>query len=97
MLKKRCSNTILTRNLLSVACVIVAILTASCGNDDNDAPTVITHNPAAYIKDGGKLAMLHAMRDIDGTGRLYEIDYTADYRLDDVLKAGYTQTDQLFS
>ncbi|MGN8725504.1 carcinine hydrolase/isopenicillin-N N-acyltransferase family protein [Segatella copri] len=97
MLKKRCSNTILTRNLLSVACVIVAILTASCGNDDNDAPTVITHNPAAYIKDDGKLAMLHAMRDVDGTGRLYEIDYTADYRLDDVLKAGYTQTDQLFS
>ena len=41
--------------------------------------------------------MLHAMRDVDGTGRLYEIDYTADYRLDDVLKAGYTQTDQLFS
>ena len=37
------------------------------------------------------------MRDVDGTGRLYEIDYTADYRLDDVLKAGYTQTNQLFS
>ena len=97
MLKKRCSNTILTRNLLSVACVIIAILTTSCGNDDNDAPTGIKHNPAAYIKDDGKLAMLHAMRDVDGTGRLYEIDYTADYRLDDVLKAGYTQTNQLFS
>lgn len=97
MLKKRFSNSILTRNLLSVACVIIAILTTSCGNDENDAPTVITHNPAAYIKDDGKLAMLHAMRDVDGTGRLYEIDYTADYRLDDVLKAGYTQTNQLFS
>ena len=52
---------------------------------------------ATFIKDEGKLAMLRSMKDVDGSGRLYEIDYTVDYKLDDVLKSGYTETEQLFN
>ena len=37
------------------------------------------------------------MKDLDGTGRLYEINYTADYKLDKVLEAGYTETNALFN
>lgn len=65
----------------------------SCNDDDSG---VATTNPAANITDANKLAMLHSMKDIDGTGRLYEINYTADYKLDEVLNAGLTETQQLF-
>ena len=37
------------------------------------------------------------MKDVDGSGRLYEIDYTVDYKLDAVLKSGCTETNQLFN
>lgn len=67
-----------------------------CGCDTEDTPTVQTHNPAAYIKNADKLAMLRSMNDKDGMGRLYEIDYTADYKLDAVLQSGCTETTQLF-
>ena len=68
----------------------------SCSDDDS-GEDMTTSNPAVYIKDAGKLKMLRSMKNIDGDGRLYEINYTADYKLDQVLSAGYTSTTQLFS
>ena len=41
--------------------------------------------------------MLRSMKDVDGSGRLYEINYTADYKLDAVLQSGCTETTQLFN
>ena len=81
---------------VSVASVLFVLLLASC-SDDDDAPTVSKQNPATFIKDEGKLAMLRSMKDVDGSGRLYEIDYTVDYKLDAVLKSGCTETNQLFN
>ena len=78
-----------------MVCVFAALQFASCSHEDSEAPVII-QNPAAYITDADKLAMLRSMKDVDGTGRLYEIDYTADYKLDAVLQAGYTDTNQLF-
>ena len=89
-------STLLTRLFVSVATVLFILLLVSC-SDDDDAPTVPKQNPAAFIKDEGKLAMLHSMKDVDGSGRLYEIDYTVDYKLDAVLKSGCTETNQLFN
>lgn len=63
----------------------------------SDTPAVTTQNPAAYITDADKLTMLRSMKDVDGTGRLYEINYTADYKLDDVLKSNKTTTTDLFA
>ena len=89
-------STLLTRLFVSVAIVLLILLLASC-SDDDDAQTVPKQNPATFINDEDKLAMLHSMKDVDGSGRLYEIDYTVDYKLDDVLKSGYTETEQLFN
>ncbi|MGM9707669.1 MAG: carcinine hydrolase/isopenicillin-N N-acyltransferase family protein [Prevotella sp.] len=82
---------------VSVASVLFVLLLASCSDDDDNAPTVPKQNPATFIKDEGKLAMLRSMKDVDGSGRLYEIDYTVDYKLDAVLKSGCTETNQLFN
>ena len=90
-------STLFTRLFVSVATVLFILLLASCCNDDDDAPTVPSQNPATFIKDEAKLAMLHSMKDVDGSGRLYEIDYTVDYKLDAVLKSGCTETNQLFN
>ena len=90
-------STLFTRLFVSVATVLFILLLASCCNDDDDAPTVPSQNPATFIKDEAKLAMLHSMKDVDGSGRFYEIDYTVDYKLDAVLKSGCTETNQLFN
>lgn len=85
-----------THLFVSVASVL-CLLFASCSDDDNNEPKITSQNPAECITDPGKLAMLRSMKDLDGTGRLYEMNYTADYKLDEVLKAGYTETNQLFN
>lgn len=89
---------LLTKHTLLSICLSIALMPflISC-SDDESAPPVVTDNPAAYITDPAKLAMLRSMKDVDGKGRLYEIDYTVDYKLDQVLAAGYTQTSQLFN
>ena len=89
-------STLFTRLFVSVACLLFVLLLASC-SDDDDAPTVSKQNPATFIKDEGKLAMLRSMKDVDGSGRLYEIDYTVDYKLDAVLNSGCTETNELFN
>ncbi|MGN0006514.1 MAG: carcinine hydrolase/isopenicillin-N N-acyltransferase family protein [Alistipes sp.] len=61
----------------------------------NSDSTPITRR-AAYITDAEKLAMLDSIKDLDGQGRLYEVDYTIDYKLDEVLKSGITETTRLF-
>ena len=40
--------------------------------------------------------MLRSIKDLDGTGRLYEIYYTEDYKLDQVLKSNITDVNKLF-
>lgn len=64
--------------------------------DDITPPVVVKPNSAMCITDADKLSMIHSMKDLDGKGRLYEIDYTADYKLDQVIKSGITKTDSLF-
>lgn len=75
-----------------------------CSDDDDDvvivtppAEPTVTNNPAAYITDPAKLAMLHSVYDLSGDGRIYEINYTADYKLDQVLQAGVTKLNPLFA
>lgn len=56
------------------------------GNKDKDEPVVCpTNNQAKYISDPDKLEMIHSLKDIDGIGGLYELDYTADYKLDKII------------
>ena len=55
-----------------------------------------TENKASFITDAGKLEMIHSMKDLDGNGRLYEIDYNQDYMLDSVMQPGITEQTGLF-
>ena len=76
--------------------MIMVFVVVSCKDDDPIDTNIITKNPSTYITDANKLAMLRSMKDLDGKGRLYEIYYTSDYQLDQVLKAGITETNALF-
>ncbi len=72
-----------------------AALAVSCSGDDPMSGSDAKFNPSDYITDTEKLNMLHSLRDIDGAGRLYELEYTVDYRLDDAIKAGVSSTPDL--
>lgn len=84
---------------LVCAAFIVMLVALICDSDEaitpDPAPT--SANPSKFVKDEAKFAMLHSMRDLDGTGRLYEMNYTADYKLDRVIASGATDQRQLFS
>ena len=84
------------KNLQKNMPVAVAMAMASAAISCNGGTTGQTENKASFISDAGKLSMIHSMKDLDGTGRLYEIDYTEDYRLDDVMKPGITEQTKLF-
>lgn len=44
------------------------------------------YNQAAFITDQAKLDMIYSLGDLEGNkGRIYEMDYTADYKLDDAI------------
>ncbi len=70
----------------------MATAAASCAGGTSAS----TENKASFITDAGKLEMIHSMKDLDGNGRLYEIDYNQDYMLDSVMQPGITEQTELF-
>ena len=46
-------------------------------------------NPAAHIKDKKQLQTLSTLKDVFGDGTLYTMEYTADYRLDTMMKTDH--------
>lgn len=83
---------IMKKHLSALSFVAVAILasSSSCGKEDS-SPKKTT-----YITDETKLEMINSIKDLDGTGRLYEVNYTSDYKLDEVLASGVTDATKLF-
>ena len=75
--------------VLSIS-LLMATSFSSCSKDDNSADRI------RYIKDPEKLEMINSIKNLDGEGRLYEMNYTVDYKLDDVLNSQITRPDQLF-
>ena len=63
-----CCSTLLLLSLLSLT---------SCQKDRHRGP-----NEAKYLTDESKLEMVRSMKDLDGIGGFYELNYTADYKLD---------------
>lgn len=55
-------------------------------------------NPVRYVTDPDKLNMLFSLADMETTkeGRIYSMDYTADYKLDEALASGATDVNGLF-
>lgn len=71
------------------------LLTMTFSSCDNK-PEIKTYNPARMINDPEKLDMLHSLVDLEGNkGRLYEMTYTVDYKLDEALNAGIVGTNTL--
>lgn len=78
--------------------VVSTLIFAACSNDDEPAaPTPTpTENKAALIKDKDKLAMLYSLVDLEGNkGRIYEMTYNVDYKLDEALNMGIDCTQKL--
>lgn len=88
--------------LLALAAIMAAFIVSCSDNDTQErtpAPTPseeISAERFPSITDTAKLAMLRSMKDLSGDGRLYEINYTVDYKLNEVVNSGYTSQNQLF-
>ena len=76
------------------AMLSMLVLTA-CSDDEGPSPTPTT-NDAVFIKDKDKLDMIYSLVDLEGgKGRIYEMNYTVDYKLDEALNAGIVGTTSL--
>ena len=76
------------------AMLSVLVLTA-CSDDEGPSPTPTT-NDAVFIKDKDKLDMIYSLVDLEGDkGRIYEMNYTVDYKLDEALNTGIVGTTSL--
>ena len=76
------------------AMLSMLVLTA-CSDDEGPSPTP-TINDAVFIKDKDKLDMIYSLVDLEGDkGRIYEMNYTVDYKLDEALNAGIVGTTSL--
>ena len=76
----------------TLTCVILSTsVTTACSDDDTPAkktPTPTT-NEASMISDPAKLDMIYSLVDLEGDkGRIYEMTYTVDYKLDDAINFG---------
>ena len=76
----------------TLICVILSTLINTACSDD-DTPTKRTPTPttngASMISDPAKLDMIYSLVDLEGDkGRIYEMTYTVDYKLDDAINFG---------
>lgn len=76
-------------NLLIPGVMLSTMILSSCGDDSNESPKPTpTDNEARLLTDENKRAMVYSMVDLEGDkGRIYEINYTEDYKLDAALDA----------
>lgn len=72
---------------LFIACLAVAIVALNCASSSFAKTRTTTNNPHAAVTDKAKVAMLTSLKDLDGTGRILEVNYTLDYKLDAALEA----------
>ena len=77
-------------------CTMLSMLVlAACSDDEEPSPTPTT-NDAVFIKDKAKRDMIYSLVDLEGDkGRIYEMNYTVDYKLDEALNAGIVGTTSL--
>lgn len=73
-----------------------AVCFTSCDNDPKEQTPTPTNNQATMITDQTKLDMIHSLVDLEGDkGRIYEMTYTCDYKLEEALNAGIDGTETL--
>ena len=85
---------------MSLLCsMMFTLLFAACSDDNPSAPMPTpTENKALMITDQEKLATIYSLRDLEGNkGRIYEMTYSADYKLEDALNFEITSTNRLLT
>ena len=81
-----------TSKIFSISLIVSLFLFSACMNNQS----LPTSNPAAYITDKDKLDMIYSLVDLEGDkGRIYEVNYTLDYKLDEALNANIEGTASL--
>ena len=86
------------RTLLLLCSMVLFPVWTACSDDDPDpTPTPTpTENKAQMVTDADKLAMIYSLVDLEGNkGRIYEMTYDVDYKLDEALNAGIDGTSTL--
>ena len=78
----------------AIGLAMLSLLPVSC-KKESEKSTGPYYN-AKHITDENKVAMIHSLKDLDGTGRLFEINYDVDYKLDQVLASNIGGTQALF-
>jgi len=71
---------------------VAATCTVSCGQKGVQKTT---DNPHAFITDEQKVKIVTTLQELDPE-RMYVMDYTADYKLDELIAYGVESTDQMF-
>lgn len=96
--KNKGINNAVTMLQLLIASFAMLTLFNACSDDDTPAkrtPTPTT-NKASMITDQDKLSMLYSLSDLEGDkGRIYEMTYTADYKLEEALNFEISSTNSL--
>ncbi|MGM9868052.1 MAG: linear amide C-N hydrolase [Sodaliphilus sp.] len=81
---------------LAFAIHLTAITLISCSSNTQTTDSTPTSNSAKMITDQNKLNMIHSLIDLEGDkGRIYEMTYTEDYKLDEALIADIDGTESL--
>ena len=82
---------------LFASIVVLLFAFAACSDDETpiSSPTPTT-NKAECLTDSAKRAMVYSLTDLeDNKGRIYEMTYTVDYKLDEALQFGIDGTQKL--
>ena len=77
---------------------MAAVLFFVACSKETDIPSDRNMEPkkAVHITDEAKLAMINSVKNLDGQGRLYMVDYTVDYKLDEIIAADCKGLNGLF-
>ena len=68
--------------VLFLGVVSLTVMLAACSSDD-PAPASEKKNGTSMLTDQNKIAMVRSLVDLEGSGgRIYEMNYTEDYRLE---------------
>ena len=89
--------------LLLYGAVLSTVFFVACSSNDDPIPAdkdsdsvPETQNGTAMLKDKDKIAMVRSLVDLEGGGgRIYEMNYTVDYKLDAALNFGIYSTTSL--
>ena len=91
-------RTFLSSALLFAGIVLAPLIVSACSDDDSGTTPTPTENDAVFIKDPAKRRMIYSLVDLEGNGgRIYEMTYDVDYKLDEALNAGITGTTSLMN